>query len=102
METKIVIYKKRFLKKLDALLLYLEKNWDNKSGLHFIAKLQKKIELIQTHPEIGSLTVYKNVRAIHITRQNKIYYRISKNSIEIINMIDTRRSPLKNPYNKFK
>ena len=102
METKIVIYKKRFLKKLDALLLYLEKNWDNKSGLHFIAKLQNKIELVTIHPEIGSVTFYKNVRAIHITRQNKIYHRISKNNIEIINMIDTRRSPSKNPFNKAK
>lgn len=100
METKTVIYKKRFLKKLSALLEYLEKHWDSKSGMRFIEKLQKKIQLITIHPEVGSLTYYKDVRSIHITKQNKIYYRVSKHKIEIINMIDTRRSPLKNPFNK--
>ncbi len=102
METKIVIYKKRFLNKLDKLLLYLEKEWNQKVGLNFIDILQKKIELIKTHPEIGAVTIYKNVRAILISKQNKIYYRVGKNKIEILNMIDTRRNPTKNPFNKAK
>jgi plasmid stabilization system protein ParE len=100
METKVVIYKKRFLNKLDSLLIYLEENWDSRSGLNFIGKLQNKIELIKSQPEIGALTFYKDVRAINITRQNKVYYRILKNKIEIINMIDTRKNPKKNPFNK--
>jgi len=49
MEKKIVVYKKRFLNKLDRLLLYLEKEWNHKVGVDFIGTLQKKIQLIKAH-----------------------------------------------------
>ena len=97
-----IIYKKRFINKLDKVLLYLEKEWGQKSANVFIDKLLEKITLIKKQPEIGSITVYKNIRSVLITKQKKIYYRIEKDRVEIINMIDTRRNPEKNPFNKNK
>ena len=84
------------------MLLYLEKEWGPKSADAFINKLLEKITLIKKQPEIGSITVYKNIRSILITKQNKVYYRIENDRIEMINMIDTRRNPEKNPFNKNK
>jgi plasmid stabilization system protein ParE len=97
-----VIYKKRFINKLEKLLVYLEKEWGQKSASGFIDKLSEKLKLIKKQPDIGSLTPYKNTRSLLITKQNKVYYRVRQNAIEILSMIDTRRHPGKNPFNKTK
>lgn len=97
-----VIYKKRFINKLEKLLLYLEKEWGQKSAAGFIDKLFEKLILIKKQPNAGALTLYKNTRSILITKQNKVYYRVKENAIEILNMMDTRRNPNKNPFNKTK
>ena len=97
-----IIYKKRFINKLDKVLLYLEKELGPISADAFIGKLLEKITLIKKQPEIGSITVYKNIRSILITKQNKVYYRIENDRLEMINMIDTRRNPTKNPFNQNK
>jgi plasmid stabilization system protein ParE len=97
-----VVYKKRFINKLEKLLVYLEKVWGQKSAADFIDKLSEKLILIKKQPDAGAITLYKNTRLILITRQNKVYYRVKENAIEILNMIDTRRNPKKNPFNKTK
>ncbi len=97
-----VIYRKLFINKLDRLLSYLEKEWGQQFASRFIDKLEEKIELIKKHPEVGSITVFENMRSILITKQNKVYYRVNQRNIELINMIDTRRNPKKNPFNKSK
>ena len=97
-----VIYRKRFINKLDRLLSYLEKEWGPQSASRFIDKLEEKIELIKKQPEVGSITVFENTRSILITKQNKVYYRVNQNNIELVNMIDTRRNPKTNPFNKSK
>ena len=95
-----IIYKKRFLKKLDKLLTYLEKEWSLQATSDFLDKLEEKIEFIKTQPETGAVTLYKNVRYVLVTGKNRIYYRIVEDRIEVLNMIDTRRDPRKNPFNK--
>ena len=95
-----IIYKKRFLNKLDKLLAYLEKEWNNTVGNKLLDKLEEKIKIIKSHPTIGSVTEIKNTRSILITIHNKVYYRIEKNKIVVLNMIDTRQDPKKNPFNK--
>ena len=84
------------------MLLYLEKEWGQKSAADFIDKLVEKLTLIKKQPEIGSVTFYKNIRSILITRQNKVYYRIEKDRLETVNVIDTRRNTETNPFNKTK
>ena len=95
-----IVYKKRFLKKLDRLLIYLEKEWGLQAVSDFLDKLEDKMEFIKTQPETGSVTLYKNVRSVLVTGKNRIYYRIVKDRLEVLNMIDTRRDPGKNPFNK--
>lgn len=95
-----IIYKKRFLNKLDKLLAYLEKEWNITVGNEFLDKLEDKIKIIKSHPTIGGITSIKNTRSILITNHNKVYYRIEKNKIVVLNMIDTRKYPKKNPFNK--
>jgi plasmid stabilization system protein ParE len=95
-----IIYKKRFINKLNKLLLYLEREWSAAVANEFLDKLEDHLKKIKFYPTIGNLTSLKNTRSVLITKHNKIYYRVEKNKIVLINMIDTRRNPKKNPFNK--
>ena len=63
-----IIYKKRFLNKLDKLLIYLQIEWGHKAALDFIENLEEKIKFVKKQPEIGAVTIYKNVRSILVAR----------------------------------
>lgn len=97
-----VIYKKRFLNKLDKLLDYLQKEWTESIAFAFLETLLQQLESVSQYPGIGKTTAYENVRTIRITKHNRIYYRIEKNKIVILNMIDPRKDPRKNPFKKTK
>lgn len=94
-----IIYKKRFLKKLLKLLDYLKTEWNKDVADKFIDKLQKRLETLAKQPFIGISSAKVNlVRSILITRQNRIFYRMKGNVIEIVNMYDTRSNPKRNKY----
>jgi plasmid stabilization system protein ParE len=96
-----IITKKRFENKVIKLLNYLETNWDDAVAINFKILLLQKLDLLAKQPEIGAeVNVLKNIRSILITKHNKVYYRIENNKIVVINMIDTRKNPKHNPFNK--
>jgi plasmid stabilization system protein ParE len=94
-----IIVKKRFTRKVTLLLQYLEKKWGRKTAAEFENNLHKRIQQLALQPWMGIPSEkIAQVRSILITKHNRLYYRVSSNSIEIINLYDTRRSPKKNPY----
>ena len=96
-----IITKKRFENKVIKLLYYLETNWGDTIAINFKILLLQKLNLLTTQPLIGlEVDSLKNVRSILITKHNRVYYRIERNQIAILNMIDTRQDPKKNPFNK--
>ena len=97
-----VITKKRFENKVIQLLDYLTTEWNYSVAINFKKILLDKLDMLATMPTIGiEVNSLKNIRSILRTKHNKVYYKIEKNSIVIINMIDTRKNPKKNPFNKF-
>ena len=94
-----VIYKKRFSNKLVKLLKYLEKDWDQKVASDFLIKLERRIDTIRKYPLIGKPSS-KNpeIRAILISKHNRLYYKFSNSRITIMNMYDTRANPKNSPY----
>jgi plasmid stabilization system protein ParE len=99
MEKYQVIYKKRFQQKLLRLLDYLHKEWNLQVADDFIIAFQKKVNTISLNPNIGKQSNVLDVRTILITKHNRLYYRVKDDTIEIINMYDTRTNPKQNPYN---
>ena len=94
-----IIYKKRFLNKLLTLLDYLKNEWGENVSNSFIIKLQKRLNTLSEQPYIGvPSSVIKPVRSILITKHNRLFYRIKDDTIEVINMYDTRSNPKKNPF----
>lgn len=90
------------MNKLDRLLDYLEKEWGNKVMNEFLNVLEENMQTIKFYPTIGNPTSISKIRSILITKHNRIYYRIEEDLIIVINMIDTRSNPKKNPFNKYK
>ena len=78
---------------------YLLKNWPVKVAEDFIAKMERRIYILSGQPFIGIASEKKPmIRSIQITKHNRLYYRIVNNTIELLNLFDTRKDPEKNPY----
>lgn len=83
------------------LLAYLEHEFGKTVANEFLRKVDKRINTLSDYPFIGkSVNQPETLRSILITKYNRMYYRITGNVIEIINLYDTRINPKKNPYNK--
>ena len=92
-----LIFKKRFRNKLEKLLTYLEGEFGLLITQKFARKLDKQFRLLQKQPFIGSQSpTIPNIRSIPAGRYNRIYYRIEKDIIIIVNMYDTRINPKRN------
>jgi len=96
-----VVTKKRFENKVKKLLEYLVMDWQDKVAVDFLLKLNHTIDVVSNNPGVGlKIKDLNNTRSTLITKHNRLYYRIEKDTILILNMIDTRLSPNKNPFKK--
>lgn len=75
---------------------YLENKWTEKELRTFSVKLDHTIELISKSPEIFPISIEKNnIRKAVVEKHNNLYYRINKNTIEIISLYANRKNPIK-------
>lgn len=89
-----VFISERAEKNLDDLMLYLELEWSKSVKEKFKKKLIRSIRIISTFPGLfPSSNLKKGVRKCLITKQVVLYYKITKDSIEIITIQDSRRNP---------
>ena len=85
---------KRAIKKLDNLLVFLEKEWSIKVKNDFIHKLEKSLKQIQTLPEsFPESEKIKGLRKCVVTKQTTIFFKYSNTSIDIITIFDNRQDP---------
>ncbi len=91
-----VVWTKKALSDLDAIILYLETNWSEKEITNFFGKLDKRINLIGQRPLLYPETkTRKNVHRSVLIPQLTIYYRVNKNTVEILTLFDNRLNPKK-------
>lgn len=96
MEKRIVVTK-RFQKNTFFLYEYLMKEYSAKTAYRFLDRLQQQIELIGSQPEIGKPLQQKaHIRSLTLPPHNRIYYRLKKETIELLCLFDMRRK--KPPY----
>jgi plasmid stabilization system protein ParE len=92
-----LIFKKRFLNKVERLLNYIEKDFGLLVAQKFAKQLDKKLLTLQKQPLIGKPSLHiPNVRSIHVGKHNRLYYRSYSDNIVILNMYDTRINPKRN------
>ena len=78
---------------------YLLLEWNEEIALRFIELLEHKIQHIIAHPFTGLRSMnHPDIRSVSITKHNRLYYRITKDLLEIVNIFDTRQHPDKDFY----
>lgn len=87
-----ILRKKCFLNKLIRILDFLQNEWGNKSAVDFLTIIDKKIDILRLPPNIEALCGISDIRSFGITKHNRLFYRIIKNKVVIINIYDTRKN----------
>ena len=85
---------KRAMRKLDGLLVYLEKEWSTKVKHEFVLKLDKSLKQIQELPD--SFPASEKVRGLRkcvVTKQTTVFYKYSETTIDVITIFDNRQNP---------
>jgi len=78
---------------------YLLQAWSIDIAAKFINIVNSRLETLSVFPNIGvRSSKEEKVRAIIITEHNKLYYRVTSDGIEILNIFDTRQDQQKNKY----
>jgi plasmid stabilization system protein ParE len=92
--------KKRFIGSMQKIHGYLEKEWNISVADNFKKITDNKIKLLSRQPHIGKTTTIKNVRSVLAGKgyQNRIYYRVIKDKLVIIDIKDTRMNPKQNRF----
>ena len=72
----------------------MEIKWGVQSRKKFLVKLTKAINKISKNPNSSPiLENFPKVRVSLVSKQTSFYYRIKKDEIEIITVIDNRQNP---------
>jgi len=81
---------------IENILSYLSLNWSQNIVEDFLQKLQLFYYILSINPRIfGYYNKQKNIRKYALTKQNVVYYRNKKTSVEIITVFDARQHPRK-------
>ncbi len=91
-----VVVSKRADKNLGKILAYIHSEFGESTTIKITKKIFSCIELISEFPDVGTVEIKdKGIRGFLIKRQLKIFYRIEKNRLIIVNLFDTRQHPKK-------
>lgn len=93
-----VIYSEHFQFKLIATTEYIADRFSLKTAADFLNEMEFKIERLQEQPLIGRISKQSDVRKLKVGKYNLIYYRITKECIEILDLFDQRQHPDKSKY----
>jgi plasmid stabilization system protein ParE len=78
----------------DAILEYLNKNWDTKVAANFIDLTESVIDQISNYPkQYPIIFKRKRIRKCVLTKHNSVFYRDSRSQVEILRIYDTRQDP---------
>ncbi|MBU2951801.1 type II toxin-antitoxin system RelE/ParE family toxin [Tamlana agarivorans] len=91
-----VIWSPSAEKDFEAVLDYLQLNWDESVTNKFINRVDDSISLIINDPKIfPMINEALEVRKSVISKHNTLYYRENGLNIEIIRLFDARQDPNK-------
>jgi plasmid stabilization system protein ParE len=94
-----IIWNKRAETDLSIIVEYLQEEWNDKVTKDYLKRVSYLTTLLSQHPEIGtSQRANSKIRAFFITKHSKIIYRITTDSIIILNIFDNRQDLSKFKY----
>ena len=95
----IIRWSKKADKRFEQIIEYLQVEWGEEVTSAFVKKIFDFLEILSEFPEIGTIeNKSKSIRGFAIIKQIKIFYKINKSYISILNFYDTRQNPKNKPY----
>ncbi len=89
-----ILWTDHSISELEETIDYLENYWSERELRKFSAKLDHTIELISKTPDMFPYSFEKKgIRKAVVEKYNNLYYRIDKNSIEIVSLFSNRKNP---------
>ena len=91
-----ILWTDNALKELEQTIEYLEENWTERELRNLAESLEETITLISQNPLMfQSSKKKKDIRRAVILSLNSLYYRVSKDSVEILSFFGNRQNPKK-------
>lgn len=91
-----IILTRRAEEKLEAIIDYLQKEWGEKIVVGFLEKFYSVLDLLSEFPQIGTVEAKKrNIRGFLVTPHTRLFYRIEKDKIIVLNLFDNKQHPSK-------
>jgi plasmid stabilization system protein ParE len=95
-----IFWSKRADNKFDKIPDYLSAEWGDRVTSAFVKKVYDFLDVLVEFPEIGTIEhVERNIRGFVLVRQITIFYKVSGNSIILLNFFDNRQNPKKKNIN---
>lgn len=87
------------LQDYNRIIEYLISEWPLSVAFDFVDVVNKKLDNLSKQPFVG-IKSEKNpsIRSILFTPHNRLYYKISGNTIALLTIVDTRTNPKINPF----
>jgi plasmid stabilization system protein ParE len=84
------------LSELSNTVKHLENNWTEDELVQFAHAVDHTVEIISRHPEIFPVSNKKmKVRKAMVDQNNTVFYRIVKDTIQILSVFGTKQDPSK-------
>ena len=91
-----VVITKRAQDQLMSIRNYLDEQWGESVTLSFQSRVNDVLDLLTYFPNLGSLEVEgKGIRGLKLTKQIRMFYRLTKKKIIILAFFDVRQNPQK-------
>jgi plasmid stabilization system protein ParE len=93
-----LVWTEKAQRRIGEVLEYIEREFGAKARQIFLEKTQYFTRILIEFPEMGTLEIKeKNLRGFQLTNQTRVFYRVKKNCIIILTLIDSRQNPKKRP-----
>ena len=91
-----IVVSKRATKNLDKIITYIHSEFGENVTIKITRKIFSCIELIAEFPDVGTVEFKeKGIRGFLIKKQLRLFYRVEKNKLIVLNFFDTRQSDKK-------
>jgi len=86
-----IIWNKRAVIHFDHTISYLAENWGQSVATRFVNQVYSSVEMLSELPELGAIQEPdKEIRAILITKHNRLFYRVKGTRLFILSFLDNR------------
>ena len=88
-----ILFTRRAKKNYHSIKERLYRKWGEKVALAFEEKTIQFLDLLEQFPETGSVELKeKQIRGFQLTKQTRLFYRLTPESIIILNLFDVRQN----------